>query len=388
MDKIKYYKKDLQDTKVVDLSKDKKLKKSVLSGKRTLVSMMVLLLSLMLVTTLFAPTALATEDDSDDDGIDDETEELNERGVRIEREPKEVEIKSVLVNDDVIEEIEVEMRYEAAIKVKFEFSKYNNSVEPELEITLEFREIIEFKDENDNGAFDSGDEEVSVYNLRETDYDDINYFTRNTLDNETEHVLEAQTSDGIFKVVLHVVGNFAEIESGILTPSEIKLDLIIQNYPYEEDDTQLALMSKLEAGVEVEDEEEHESEHGEIGEDHLDEEEDEHEEKLVISTPDALGFFSWADTAEVDGVSTPVKTTKETEGEGGVKLYFAYERGTSINHDPKIGVPYLTVTPGASDSDFDLGMKLIPYLGALLVGAIVIGMVVFWRKKKNGHIER
>jgi hypothetical protein len=387
MDKIKYYKKDPQDTKVIDLSKDKKLKKSMLKRK-SLVSFMVFFLAMLLVVNLFAPTVIASEDDEDDDGIDDETEDLNERGVHVDQEPKRVEIESVLLNADRIEEIEVEMRAEDAIKVKLEFSKHNNSVEPELEISVEFREIIEFIDENGNGLYDNGDDEISSYDLRDTFYDDITYYTQTTVDGETEHIMEAQTSDGIFKVVMHAVGNFAKIESGVLTPSEIKLDLIIQNYPYEEDDSQLALMSKLESELEVEDEHEHEEEHGEIGEDHLSEEEDEHEEKLVISSSDVTGFFSWLDTAEVDGVSTPVKTTWKNESDGGVKLYFAYERGTSINHDPKIGVPYLMVSSETTDSTSDLGMRLIPYLGALVVGAVIIGLVVLMRKKKNGQIQR
>ena len=389
MEKIKSSrKKDDDDLKIRDLAKEKRLIRSFMNSEKTTSKGVVFLLLLVFMLSLFSPTVAADSDDSDDDGIDDDIEYLNERGLRVEREPQRIEIKSVLLNAEVIEEIEVEMRSEDAIKVKLEFSKYNNSVEPELEISLEFREIIEFQDDNGNGAYDNGDNEVSSYDLRDTHYDDIAYFTQTTDDGETEHVMTAQTSDGVFKVVFHAVANFAKIESGILTPSEIKLDLIIQNYSYEDNNTQLALMSKLEAGVEVEGEEEHESEHGEINEDHLSEFEDEHEDKLVISSPEALGFFSWLDTAEVDGVSTPVKTSTENESEGGVKLYFTYERGTSINHDPKLGVPYLTVSSAAPDSTSDTGMKLLPYLGALVVGAIVIGVAVSWRKKKNGKIPR
>ncbi|UCF09149.1 MAG: hypothetical protein JSW28_05590, partial [Thermoplasmata archaeon] len=291
----------------------------------------------------------------------------------IDFEPYEIELKSELLSGNTHHENEIELDTEDKNKVSMEFSKYNNTPEPEIEISVEFREIIEFEDNNDNGIYDSGDEEVSVYDLREVDYREIEYSTRVTQDGETEHILTSQTTDSVFKVVVHAVGNFAIIESGAISPSEIKIDLIIQNYPYKEEDTQLALETKLES------EEEMEEEHGGSGDD------SEEERKVLITAADAEAYFSWAETAEVDGVETPVKTSTETEEDGDLRIYFAYERGTLINHDPKLGVPFLTLSSVSPDSDDDSSMRVAAYLAALLVGGMAIVGAVYYRRKKNGY---
>jgi hypothetical protein len=379
MDKIKpVEKKKSDDTIVRDLAKDVTLRKKLNNKNTTVVSLIVFLICTILVMSIFSPTALASEDDSDDDGIDDDTEEHNERGVHIDFELYEIELKSVLLSGDTHHEIEIELDSVDEIKVQMEFSKFNNTPEPEIEVSVEFREIIEFVDSNENGIYDSGDEDVSVYDLREADYNEIEYATRTTSDGETEHILTAQTSDGVFKVVVHAVGSFAVIESGTLSPSEIKIDLIIQNFPYEEDNSQLALFSKLET------EEEYEEEHE--GEDHIDDDSDD-EHKVILTAADAEGYFTWADNADVDGVDTPVSSSTETEEDGDLKLYFVYERGTAINHDPKLGVPFLALSTGptGSDDDDNSGMRGVTYLAALLVGGLAIGGAVYWRRKKNGY---
>jgi hypothetical protein len=370
MEKIKPEKGGNVGVKVKDVAESRRLKQALADKKKSFKQLAMLLLSLVLVMSVFATPVVAHDDD--DDGVDDDVEELNERGVHVDIEPYEIEFESILLNADVYEEIEVEIHSEDKIKVSIERSTHNGTAEPEIEAEVEFREIIEFVDSNGDGAYDSGDEEVSSFDLRDNvDYDELDYSTATTADGETEHIVVAQTSNGIFKVVLHAVGDFAVIESGVISPSEVKLDLIIENYPYEEDGTQLALMAKLETEAEVE-----------LHDDDEDEEDDD-EDELKLSAPEAEAFFSWANNATVDGVVTPVETTIEPD-ENGKKLYFAYTRGTSINHDPKLGVPYLTLP---SDPGVLIGASFIPYMLALAVGGIVVGAAVMWRRKKNGEVR-
>lgn len=356
--------------KVKDISGSMNLKQIMLDKKRSLKQLAMLLLSLVLVMSAFATPVVAHDDD--DDGIDDELEEINERGVHVDIEPYEIEFESILLNADVYEEIEVEIRSEDKIKVSIERSTHNGTAEPEIEASVEFREIIEFVDSNGDGAYDSGDDEVSSFDLRDTEYDQLEYITAMTPDGETHHIVTAQTSNGIFKVVLHAVGNFAVIESGVISPSEVKLDLIIENYPYEEEGTQLALVAKLETEAEVE-----------LHDDDHEDEEDDDEDELKLIAPEAEAFFSWENNATVDGVITPVNTTVVPD-ENGKKIFFVYTRGTSINHDPKLGVPYLTLT---SDPGVLIGANFIPYMLALAVGGFVVGAAVMWRRKKNGEVR-
>jgi hypothetical protein len=369
MKKIKPDKGGNVGVKVKDVSESQRLKQVMVDRKKSLKQLTMLLLSLVLVMSAFATPVVAHDDD--DDGVDDDLEELNERGVHVDIEPYEIEFESVLLNADVYEEIEVEIRSEDKIKVSIERSTHNGTAEPEIEAEVEFREIIEFVDSNGNGAYESGDDEISSFDLRDTEYNELDYTTATTADGETEHIVTAQTSNGIFRVVLHAVGDFAVIESGVISPSEIKLDLIIEDYPYEEDNTQLALMAKLETEAEVD-----------LHDDDEDDEEDD-EDELKITAPEAEAFFSWANNATVDGQVTPVYTTIVPD-ENGKKIFFAYTRGTSINHDPKLGVPYLTLP---SDTGVLIGANLIPYALALVVGSVVVGSAVLWRKKKNGQVQ-
>ncbi len=368
MEKIKPDKRDNVGVKVKDVSESMNLKQIILDKKKSLKRFAMLMLSLVLVMSVFATPVVAHDDD--DDGVDDDLEELNERGIDVDIEPYEIEFESVLLNADVYEEIEIEIRSEDKIRVSIERSTHNGTAEPEIEAEVEFREIIEFVDSNGDGAYDSGDDEVSSFDLRDTEYNELEYITAMTPDGETHHVVTAQTSNGIFKVVLHMVGDFAVIESGVISPSEVKLDLIIENYPYQQDDTQLALMAKLETEAEIELHDDDENE------------EDDDEDELKLTAPEAEAFFSWANNATVDGEVMPVNTTVEPD-EGGKKLYFAYTRGTSINHDPKLGVPYLTLP---SDTGVLIGANFIPYALALVVGSVVVGSAVLWRKKKNGEV--
>jgi hypothetical protein len=64
------------------------------------------------------------------------------------------------------------------------------------------------------------------------------------------------------------------------------------------------------------------------------------EEEIKITYGNYQGFFSWKNTAMVDNIERPVLSTElmDDPEEGGRKLYLIYERGTSIVHDPRIGV--------------------------------------------------
>jgi hypothetical protein len=369
MENIKSFVKKNEEIQCRDLAHERELKKKVLKSKKSMISLQVFIVCTLMLLSIFSPTAFAEEDDSDDDGFDDEIEEYNKRGIHIDFEPYEIELKSLLLSENTHHEIEIELDSSEKIKVSMEFSTSNNTPEPEIEISVEFREIIEFEDRNDNGFYDSADEEVSVYDLREADYREIEYSTDTTQDGETEHILIAQTTDNVFKVVVHAVGNFAKIESGTISPSEIKIDLIIQNYPYMEEDTKLAISAKLESEEEMRD--------GQEGNDD--------EGKVIISAVDAEAYFSWASTADVDGVETPVRTSTETEEDGDLKIYFAYERGTEIDHDPKLGVPFLTVSSVTQDSNDDSSPRVAAYIAAMLVGGLAIGGAVYIRRKKNGY---
>jgi hypothetical protein len=387
LDRIKL---DKKEEKIVDLSKDLHLRQAIFQKKRLLVKLSAFLLGVIVLLSISSPIAYADDDDGsgddsgddelepkddlDDDGVDDDIEDDFGRNVVIERESHEIEITSTLRDGEQKDVIEIEFRAEGEIEIEFAYKKQVDEVENTVKPQIKFRELIEFNDTNGNDVFDQADDVISEYDLGDVEYDPITYVTRNTLDNQTEHVFTAQTTDGIFKIVLHVVGEFAKIDSGTITPTEVKIDILIENFPFTQDETLVALETKVETEFETE-----------LDDETFDEEEDlsEDEEEIEIKSGDVTAYYSWSMNATIDGVSLPVGISNATDEEGDFLLYFAYAQGQVIDHDPKLGVPYSSITPLGIVSP-----QILPYIIALAVGAIVIGLAVFWRRKKNGAIGR
>jgi len=55
--------------------------------------------------------------------------------------------------------------------------------------------------------------------------------------------LEGQTTDGVFTIVVHVSNSIIINSTAVLSPYEMKIDFIIEDYPYVANDTELALLS-------------------------------------------------------------------------------------------------------------------------------------------------
>jgi hypothetical protein len=96
-------------------------------------------------------------------------------------------------------------------------------------------------------------------------------------------------------------------------------------------DTLLALRVELDSEKDVDYEDDEETEDEENGY-----AEDEHEVEVTLDEYSA--FFSWKETAIVDGMEQEVKFTQLTRDSGDNYMYLNYPRGDEIIHDPKIGI--------------------------------------------------
>lgn len=99
----------------------------------------------------------------------------------------------------------------------------------------------------------------------------------------------------------------------MVTPTEAKIDIEIKNFNYINNSSQIALYTKLKSDKEYEEEDETEDEENEYAED----------EKEVKTTSNGYtGIFTWAEKAEVDGVSKEVLTSDiEEDDEKYEKIY-------------------------------------------------------------------
>lgn len=274
------------------------------------------------------------EEDDDNDDVDDELEELNKREVQVEVDDNEAKIESELKNGDSKDAFKVELKTDDdGLEIKFQYSSENETIETELEFKVEFYKLIEFIDNDANGIFNSSADEIKqVYNI--DTFDPIDYTTEPIGVDTNSHIFEVFTSDGIFGIKIFIVEEFAKVDNNtIVAPTEIKFDIVIRNFEYLDNDSYLALSTKLESSTEYEYEDDTEDE----------EESRAHNEASVeTSMNDYSGFFSWLETASVDGVDMPVKNSPIHDDddleEDEQKMYLNYPHGDEIIHDPKIGV--------------------------------------------------
>ncbi len=285
-------------------------------------------------------------DDGTGDHHDDEARH-EEREVKVSKSGREVEIESELKNGTNKDKVELKIKADEDIEVRLKYKSKSDSTEYKVEFRVEFREIIEY---SENGTADSGyqpdsDTLVTRYRLQDHLGNDINYTTQ-TINGALVHVFEVITTDGVFKVIFKLPEAVLNVSSGVvLTPSALKIDVEINNFPYQGNDTSLALLTKVKTKTKYELKDH--TEHEDLGF-------SQNETEVELPAPDnsTSGFFSWAETAIADGQTISVVNTQplpdsnddgdndHEEGETSRRIYFSFiaVQPSHIYWDPKVGV--------------------------------------------------
>ncbi len=316
------------------------------------------------------------DDDEDDDDVDDDYEDENGREVKVEFSDSEIQIESELKNGATKDQfqIKIEAGDDLGIKLEYESETVTDGSEVELEIEFKvvFKALIEFVDVDADGIFnESIDEEIQDYRL--DDFSPIEYLPEVQADGSTLHYLRISTTDGVFTAHVFIASEFMALETTILTPTEVKIDIEIQNFPYMDDSSQLALYTKIESEYELDEEELTENEENGFATD---------ESGLESDMNGFMAGFSWAEQAEVDGTIknvavSPVEVDEESPDDE--KIYINYPRGTNIYHDPKIGVLGLLETPPTgSFLDAIPGYSLFAVFAASIA---VMSMLVYSKRR-------
>ncbi len=149
-----------------------------------------------------------------------------------------------------------------------------------------------------------------------------------------------------FGLACTVVNDFSYVDNGYLSPGSLKVDLVMDHYPFKEEGTDLALL--MDTGIITDSSKEVTLNREDVSYDEtLDLATD--EAMIRISTEGFSGFFSWATTAEADEETVEVGYSDYpsffgTEWEvwdGHMEHFrgvvFSYPRATTIHHDPKLG---------------------------------------------------
>ncbi len=344
------------------MKSEQKLKQKLVFGS--------LIAILVISSYIYLPAIADGGEDEDEDGIEDEVEDENEREVSVEYSENEVQIESSYENNGVENQFQIKVSTESdGLKFKLEFQEENDTLETEMEFEVRFREIVEFKDLNADEIFNAGDDVIQVLEL--SDWKPIVY-TVEDINNATVHKLFVETTDEVFTATLYATGEFANIDGVIVAPTQVKVDVGIHNFDYDQNDTQLALKVELESELDVDYNEDEDTEDEEYG--HV--ENDYNEQEVEINMADYGGFFSWIETALVDGVEVEVKVTPLEMDFEENKLYLNYPRGTEIIHDPKVGLSNLLQIANTSF----LGNNNMLFIAAASVLTLT-GLVLIFRKR-------
>ena len=325
------------------------------------------------------------EGDDDNDDVDDNQERYQYRKMEMKFEENRLRIRSEWEQDEFEDEIEIIFDVENGPKLYLEYENNKYSSENELSFEVKISELIEYRDTNRNGRYDEDDIIVNTYSFENSIFNNFTYHKHLSDNDEIINLVSTGTLDDIFKMNLYFTNNFSKINNQILTPSELKIDFIINNFQFLEEDTQLALKTMLET--------EHETE---LDIESFDEINgfSENESVLDIINSNNGGFFSWAEKVIVDEIEKPVNITINTKSEETISenektsnqvsnIYFSYPRGSNIIHDPKIGVISISFEAYALQSISNLiNMdNIISYVGICILASILFLGIINIRKR-------
>lgn len=284
--------------------------------------------------------AAATDDDND--GVEDEFEKENKRDIEIEISPNEFQIESVSRNGEQKDSIKLKIKHDSEgldIELGYENElSSENSTELELEFGVRFRSLIEFVDLDSNGMYDPSIDNT-IQEVELNSFQPVIYSNNSISTDTILHYFIVNTTDGVFTVHIYLVEEFEIVNETLVTPTETKFDIEITDFNYLNGASQLALYTKLESGIEYEEEDHTEDEKDGFSSD---------EEGVIVKHLNYAGIFTWKENATIDGVSKKVLSSTievDDEDENEQKMYLNYPRGTHIYHDPKIGVVTLTSFP-------------------------------------------
>lgn len=219
----------------------------------------------------------------------------------------------------------------------FEYESEDAGAELEAEIKVELFDLIEWRDVNRNGRYDpdlSG-ELVQKIGLGDLSPKSLVYAPVEVAGNKGVKLVgvsadPAKYPNFTLTLTLHMFGEFLNFAGTSIEPTSMKFDIGIKGFPYQRDDTSLALYTKVVM--------EAEGEADKVGE--------KGDEAITARLGKYISFFSWETRATVDGQPKTVGKTllkheeKRQTGESELvnELYLLYPRGNDILHDPKLGV--------------------------------------------------
>lgn len=323
--------------------------------------------------------------DMDGDFVDDHQERYQHRKMMMTCDKNQTRIRSEWMHENITDAYELLFTNDNGLIIHFHYNPYEKESNKDIDFDVYFNGLIEYLDNNSNGRYDKSDEILTTYSLSNAIYVDLTYSTILSEDNETISVVRTKTIDDQFSIVLYVTGNYSNLQNQVLSPSEVKMDFIIDQYDFTNPSSYLALDVEL-----------HSTHSVQIESDTFNEKQGfaQNENELNISSRSNNCFFSWLEYAHIDNeikkVNVSVYSTssqtiinESAQFSKITSVYFTYPQGDNIVHDPKIGVMSISYQAYASSLLQSLSeeVSLIVFFGICIAATLLFLGSIYLRKK-------
>jgi len=313
--------------------------------------------------------------DEDDDQVNDEFEKLNMRNIEVENFTNKFQIDSIRRSDNNKDHIRINIGYnENGISISF---TYRSNVEalPEFSFTIVFQEIIEYIDIEENGIYDPEFDDT-VQNFSIGNFQPANHTIIPISNISSLHYFNISTINNTFTTHIYATEEFTIVNDSLITPTQLKIDIEILNFNYINESSNLALYSKLESETSYEYREKTEDETYGYAE---------NEQGVITSFEGRVGFLTWNRFATIDDSLHEIPISDimlDDHNEDEQKIYFNYQHGDHIYHDPKVGIEGLLI-PVTEPSSPNTLVVWVLIIGAVALSASVIYSVYHFGKNKS-----
>ncbi len=271
----------------------------------------------------------------------------------------QAQISSHIMSSGVEKEFRAQMETSHGVRLEVEFESATADMSRELELETTFARLVEFTDSS--GTLTSSSTVLQTMDLAQLSYSRVST-NQVTVGGVQGYQLVTQGVQGnfTFRVVAYAFPTSVNINSTSLSPSALKIVLYINNYPYKQTDSSLALQVNTESDRSID----------------VSETESQHAVKSLDSNLGEQAVFSWNGPLTVDGKSVSVKVSATSQGEEQKSLNIVYSHGNSIVHDPTLGV-FLVGLPFYTQTNFIIGVA------AVVILVVTVSVVIVTRKTRK-----
>ncbi|MFQ6095294.1 MAG: hypothetical protein ACE5NN_04045, partial [Candidatus Bathyarchaeia archaeon] len=264
--------------------------------------------------------------DDDRDGIDDEKELHEERKLEIKVSERTAKVESKIETEDMENKFEIDFEVERGISMELKYkneTEGEEEIEAKLDLRVLFLAIVEYIDNDTSGCLTENDTIVQTVDLKELDYTQPEVTTITSADGEAGYRFESVGNlNGFrFNITAVLFSTYALVDNTLVSPTETKITISITNFPFNDTTGVSALALQVKAASKMK----------------IEKEDETMESEIKVKSDIAEGYFSWENWAMIDEVNRAVNHSF-TKTDEGTLINLCYPHGSSIVHDPKLGV--------------------------------------------------